>query len=226
MTSANDREPPADRAAESEAELLRRIASADLVAFEAIYDLYGSAAYGVALRITYDEALAQDVVQEAFISVWLNAGRFDPIRGSVKTWLLAIVHNRAIDEVRLRRDTQSLPDPEDEAPSPLTLPDVWREVAERLDATTVREAFAGLPEAQRETLRLAYYEGLTQEEIAERTGTPLGTVKGRTRLGLLGLRRRLADGGDPRFDGRAGHAPDAPDLHDADGTPASAEGDR
>jgi RNA polymerase sigma-70 factor (ECF subfamily) len=78
----------------------------------------------------------------------------------------------------------------------LTLPDVWGQVAERLDEQTVREAFAGLPESQREALRLAYYEGLTQEEIASRTGAPLGTVKGRVRLGLLGLRRRLADYGD------------------------------
>jgi hypothetical protein len=108
----------------------------------------------------------------------------------------------------------------------------------------VRQAFAALPQAQRETLRLAYYDGLTQEEIAERTGTPLGTVKSRTRLGLLGLRRRLADGdenggrgggGEPRLDGRSGDAPDSVDAYDApeahgaseaQSTPASAEGDR
>jgi RNA polymerase sigma-70 factor (ECF subfamily) len=194
MTSANDRVPPAESAATSEPELLRRIASADLVALEALYDLYGSAAYGVALRITSDEALAQDVVQDAFISVWRHAARFDAARGSVKTWLLAIVHNRAIDEVRRRRDTVGLPDPDDDPPPPLTLPDVWTEVAARFDATTVRQAFAALPEPQREALRLAYYEGLTQEEIASRTGTPLGTVKSRTRLGLLGLRQRLSGG--------------------------------
>jgi RNA polymerase sigma factor (sigma-70 family) len=194
MTSPNDRVPPAERAAESETELLRRIASADLVAFESLYDLYGSAAYGVALRITFDEALAQDVVQDAFLAVWRHAARFDPGRGSVKTWVLAIVHHRAVDEVRRRRDTETLPGPDDDPPPPLTLPDVWAEVAEHLDATSVRSAFAELPEPQREALRLAYYEGLTQEEIAARTGTPLGTVKGRMRLGLLGLRRRLADG--------------------------------
>jgi RNA polymerase sigma-70 factor (ECF subfamily) len=226
MTSANDRVPPAESTADSEPELLRRIASADLVAFEVIYDLYGSAAYGVALRITFDEALAQDVVQDAFISVWRHAARFDPARGSVKTWLLAIVHHRAVDEVRSRRAIEGFPDPDDDPPVPLTMPDLWGEVAERLDATTVRQAFAELPESQRETLRLAYYEGLTQEEIAARTGTPLGTVKSRTRLGLLSLRRRLTDGGDGG-DGGDGQ-PDSsraagPGQSDAS---ASAEGDR
>ncbi len=196
MTSAKDLMPPAETAAENEPELLRRIESADLVAFEVLYDLYESAAYAVALRITFDEALAQDVVQDAFISVWCHASRFDPDRGSVKTWLFAIVHHRAVDEVRRRRGTESFPDPEADPPPPLTRQDVWAEVAERLDAAKLREAFASLPEPQREALRLAYYEGLTQEEIATLTGTPLGTVKSRTRLGLLGLRRRLTDGED------------------------------
>ena len=222
MTSANDRVPPPTGVAVSEPELLRRIASADLVAFEAIYDLYGSVAYGVALRITTDQGLAQDVVQDAFISVWRHAAQFDPDRGSVKTWLLAIVHHRALDEVRRRRGIEGLPDPEADPPAPLILPDVWGEVAERLDAESVREAFAALPEPQREALRLAYYEGLTHDEIAARTGTPLGTVKSRTRLGLLGLRRRL-DPGD-RVDGR----PDRPSGTDprARGRRAWAEGDR
>jgi RNA polymerase sigma factor (sigma-70 family) len=228
MTSANDRVPPEARAAESEPELLRRIASADLVAFEALYDLFGSAAYGVALRITSDQALAQDIVQDAFISVWRNAAGFDPARGSVRTWLLAIVHHRAVDEVRRRREIEGLPNPDDDPPPPLTQPDVWGEVAGRLDATTLREAFAGLPEPQRETLRLAYYEGLTQEEIASRTGTPLGTVKSRTRLGLLGLRRRLvqeSDGVDGQVDGIRTPRPETP-RPETPGSRASAEGDR
>jgi RNA polymerase sigma factor (sigma-70 family) len=204
MTSANDRVPPADRAGDNEAELLRRIASADLVAFEALYDLYGSTAYGVALRITFDEALAQDVVQDAFISVWRHAARFDPARGSVKTWLMAIVHHRAVDEIRLRGRTEALPEGDEDPPAPLTLPDVWVEVAERFDATAVRLAFAGLPEPQREALRLAYYEGLTQEEIAVRTNAPLGTVKGRTRLGLQAMRRLIDEPGSrPAADGGA-----------------------
>jgi RNA polymerase sigma-70 factor (ECF subfamily) len=222
MTKAGDG-MPLSRAAESEPELLRRIASSDMGAVEVLYDSYGSLAYGVALRITFDEALAQDVVQDAFISVWRHAARFDPSRGSVKTWLLAIVHHRAIDEVRRRRDLQALPEIEDDLPAPLTMGDVWSEVAERLDARSVRQAFAELPEPQQEALRLAYYEGLTQEEIASRTGTPLGTVKSRTRLGLLSLRRRLGDGdgygygyGHGQSEGRSGAG------HDASGSPAQA----
>jgi RNA polymerase sigma-70 factor (ECF subfamily) len=222
MTKAGEGAPPSG-AAQGEPDLLRRIASADIGAIELLYDSYGSLAYGVALRITFDEASAQDVVQDAFISVWRHAARFDPARGSVKTWLLAIVHHRAIDEVRRRRGLQGLPDMEDDLPAPLTMADVWGEVAERLDARSVRQAFAELPEPQQEALRLAYYEGLTQEEIASKTGTPLGTVKSRTRLGLLSLRRRLGDGdgdghgdGDGQSAGRRGLGRDVP------GTPAQA----
>jgi RNA polymerase sigma-70 factor (ECF subfamily) len=140
-----------------------------------------------------DEALAEDIVQEAFTSVWRHAAQFDPIRGSVKTWLLSIVHHRAIDEVRLRRNLEALPEQDDDPPAALTLPDVWGQVAQRFDAGVVREVFAQLPEAQREVLLLAYYEGLTNEQIAVRTKAPLGTVKGRIRLGLLHLRRALVD---------------------------------
>ena len=194
MRSAEDRTPPAQNADGGDTELLRRIGSADSAAFEDLYDLYGSVAYGVAVRITFDEALAEDIVQEAFTAVWRRAAQFDPGRGSVKTWLLSIVHHRAIDEVRRRRNLEALPEQDDDdAPAALTLPDVWSQVAQRFDAGAVREAFGQLPEAQREVLLLAYYEGLTNEQIAARTRAPLGTVKGRIRLGLLHLRRALVD---------------------------------
>ena len=127
--------------------------------------------------------------------------------------------HRAIDEVRRRRDLQALPEFEDDLPATLTMGDVWSEVAERLDARSVRQAFAELPEPQQEALRLAYYEGLTQEEIASRMGTPLGTVKSRTRLGLLSLRRRLGDGdvdGDGQSERRSGTG------HDTSGATAQA----
>ena len=189
MTTAQDRSSLSSSA--EDAELLRRIRSADPVAFESLYDLYGSVAYGVALRITLDEALAQDVVQDAFIAVWRHAADYDPGRGSLKTWLLAIVHHSAVDELRKRRSVQSLPDEHDEPPAALTLPDVWGQVSSRLDASHVRDAFARLPEAQREVLLLAYYQGLTSEAIAEKTHAPLGTVKSRMRLGLQRLRRAL-----------------------------------
>jgi RNA polymerase sigma-70 factor (ECF subfamily) len=148
-------------------------------------------AYSIAYRITNDATLAEDVVQDAFLGVWRNAARYLEGRGSVKTWLLAIVHHRAIDAIRRRRPTTALPDAETALPAALTLPDVWAEVSASLDAETVRSALKALSDVQREAIELAYFGGLTQTEIAERTGAPLGTVKSRMRLGLLAMRQRL-----------------------------------
>jgi RNA polymerase sigma-70 factor (ECF subfamily) len=152
-------------------------------------------AYSIALRVTGDATLAEDVLQDAFLGAWRHAGRYAEGRGSVKTWLLAIVHHRAVDAVRRRRPTAALPETEDVAPPALTLPDVWGEVSADLDADTVRGALGTLPDAQREAIELAYFGGLTQQEIADRTGAPLGTVKGRMRLGLLAMRKHLLEQG-------------------------------
>lgn len=175
----------ADRAA------LLRIADGELAALEDLYDRYKTMAYSIAYRITNDATLAEDVVQDAFLGAWRNAARYVEGRGSVKTWLLSIVHHRAIDAIRRRRPTTELPDAETPTPAALTLPDVWAEVSAGLDATMVRSALDSLSDVQREALELAYFGGLTQGEIAERTGTPLGTVKSRMRLGLLAMRRSL-----------------------------------
>lgn len=150
--------------------------------------------YGLATRITGDTALAQDVVQDAFVGVWRNASRFSSVRASARTWILSITHHRAVDALRRRRPTQELPDPELPPPTQLTLPDVWLDVSQRLDADDVRRALESLSTVQREAIELAYFSGLTQQEIAARTGAPLGTVKSRVRLGLLALRDVL-DGG-------------------------------
>src|SRR5512146_799865 len=171
--------------------VLLRIANGELAALEDLYDRYKTMAYSIAYRITNDATLAEDVVQDAFLGAWRNATRYVEGRGSVKTWLLSIVHHRAIDAIRRRRPTTDLPDVESALPAALTLPDVWAEVAAGLDAGMVRAALAALPDVQREALELAYFGGLTQHEIAERTGTPLGTVKSRMRLGLLAMRRSL-----------------------------------
>jgi RNA polymerase sigma-70 factor (ECF subfamily) len=176
----------ADRAA------LERIARDELGALDELYERYKTMAYSIAYRITNDATLAEDVVQEAFLGVWRNATRYVEGRGSVKTWLLSIVHHRAIDAVRRRRATVDLPERDDVPPPALRLPDVWGEVATNLDADEVRAALASLTDVQREALELAYFGGLTQTEIAERTGTPLGTVKSRMRLGLLAMRRMLS----------------------------------
>ena len=175
----------ADRAA------LARIADGELAALEDLYDRYKTMAYSIAYRITNDATLAEDVVQEAFLGAWRNAARYLEGRGSVKTWLLSIVHHRAIDAIRRRRPTSELPEIDSGLPEALTLPDVWAEVSANLDAVTVRAALVALSDVQREALELAYFGGLTQQEIAERTGAPLGTVKSRVRLGLLAMRRSL-----------------------------------
>lgn len=192
MTDAKDiagaRQPSIDAA---DRDVLRRVAAGQLDALEELYDRYRTMAYSIALRITADPSAAEDVVQDAFLGAWRNASRYLEGRGSVKTWLLAIVHHRAVDSLRRRRPTTELPEPESPPPTALTVPDIWPEVAERLDAETVRAALATLSDVQREAIELAYFGGLTQQEIAARTGTPLGTVKSRMRLGLLALRGAL-----------------------------------
>jgi RNA polymerase sigma-70 factor (ECF subfamily) len=176
----------ADRAA------LDRISRGELDALDELYERYKTMAYSIALRITNDASLAEDVVQDAFLGAWRNAARYIEGRGSVKTWLLSIVHHRAIDAVRRRRPTTDLPSREEAPPPALRLPDVWTEVVANLDASAVRAALAALTDVQREAIELAYFGGLTQVEIAEQTGTPLGTVKSRMRLGLLAMRKVLS----------------------------------
>lgn len=176
---------------EIDRDILARLGAQDLAALEELYDRYRSMAYGLALRITGDPTAAEDVVQDAFLGVWRHADRYAAARGSVRTWLLSIVHHRAVDAIRRRRPTIELPDPEASSPDPLVSPDVWGEVAGRLDAAAVRAALDALSDVQREALELAYFGGLTQTEIADRTGAPLGTVKSRLRLGLLALRETL-----------------------------------
>jgi len=171
--------------------VLERVAAGELHALDMLYERYRTIAYSIALRITSDASLAEDVVQDAFLGAWRNAGRYAESRASVKTWLLAIVHHRAVDAVRRRRPTVDLPEREDVPPAQLTLPDIWPEVAGHLDREAVQGALGVLSDVQREAIELAYFGGLTQQEIAARTDTPLGTVKSRMRLGLLAMRRAL-----------------------------------
>jgi RNA polymerase sigma factor (sigma-70 family) len=170
---------------------LMRIAAGELHALDELYERYKTMAYSIAYRITNDATLAEDVVQDAFLGAWRNAERYVAGKGSVKTWLLSIVHHRAIDAIRRRKPTAELPDVELVPPPQFQVPDVWAEVSADLDADEVRRALATLSDVQREAIELAYFGGLTQQEVAERTGTPLGTVKSRMRLGLLAMRRVL-----------------------------------
>ncbi len=175
----------------SDEALLERLArGTDELALSELYDRYQGLMYGLALRITRDTQLAQDAVQEAFVGVWRNASRYSGSKASVRTWILSIAHHRAIDVIRRRRATAAIP--EDDAPGDaFTTPDVWPDVVRAVDAAAIRVAMGTLPQPQRQAIEMAYFDGLTQTEIADKTGAPLGTVKSRVRLGLLQLRREL-----------------------------------
>jgi RNA polymerase sigma-70 factor (ECF subfamily) len=172
-------------------DLLLAAAQGDQEAIGRLYDRHQGTMYGLAMRITNDVGLAQDVVQEAMLGVWRNASRFDPGRAKARTWMLALVHHRAIDALRRRRASVALPEADVPPPAALVVPDIWDDVVARLDAASIREALARVPAAQREVLELAYYAGRTQQEIAQMVGIPLGTVKSRVRLGLVALRGQL-----------------------------------
>jgi RNA polymerase sigma-70 factor (ECF subfamily) len=176
---------------------MRQVAAGEIGGLETLYDRHHSMAYALALRITAEPGLAEDVVQDSFLGLWRNAGRYAEAKGTVRGWLLAIVRHRAIDTIRRQRKGVTLDDENsDIVPAALTLPDIWPEVSGRLDAELVRIALDGLPLAQRQAIEFAYFDGLTQREIATLTGAPLGTVKSRMRLGLVALRRDLSDATD------------------------------
>lgn len=187
--------PDVDR---TDRETMERLAGGDLGALERLYEQYGAMSFSIAYRITGDRASAEDVVQEAFLGAWRNAAGYADARGSVRAWLLSIVHHRAIDAVRRRRPTTELPESEAGVPASLVIPDTWAEISASLDRDSVRAALATISAVQREAIELAYFGGLTQPEIAERTGVPLGTVKGRMRLGLEGLRAAMLAAGVDR----------------------------
>jgi RNA polymerase sigma-70 factor (ECF subfamily) len=160
-------------------------ARSDEIAFAELYDRYGSIAYGLALRVVRDETLAQDAVQDAFLAIWRGAARFVPERGKASTWILTLVHRRAVDLVRReqRRRTEPL-----EAREPVADQASAEDVAWlRLERERVQAALRKLPDPQREAIELAYYGGYTQSELAERLGQPLGTVKSRMFAGLTRL---------------------------------------
>lgn len=167
----------------------------DITAFELLYDRHKGPAYSLARRITGTDGNADDVVQETFISVWRAIERYDPRRASVRTWLMRIVHRRAIDQLRSstvhskrRADGEGLVED-------LTATDPAPEATALANEQSgqVREVLSDLPEDQRKAIELAYFGGFSQTEIAEITGLPLGTVKGRMRLGLEKMRASLEE---------------------------------
>jgi RNA polymerase sigma-70 factor (ECF subfamily) len=174
----------------SDEALVALAARSDESALAELYDRYGRIAWSLALRVLRDEALAEDAVQDAFLTLWRTAVRFVPERSSARTWILTLVHRRAVDLVRREERRRADPLPESvEAGSGGADDDAWL----RLERGRVQEALRRIPDREREALELAYYGGFTQSELAQRLGEPLGTIKSRMFTGLARLREQLSE---------------------------------
>ena len=176
-------------------DLMQLVRTGDAAAFEVVYERHATAAFSLAYRMTGRRGQAEDVVQEAFLSLWRSGARYDRARGSVRTWVLGIVHNRAIDALRRstvhdrRRASDEGIEERFEARERTDVEAAWRS-----EAAEVRSALASLPREQSRVIELAYFGGFTHSEIAEMLQTPVGTVKGRMRLGLEKMRHALGAG--------------------------------
>ncbi len=174
-------------------ELITAVAGGDHPALLALYDRHGRIAYGLAYRILGDAGAAEEAVQDAYLRVWRRASTFDASRGGARSWLLTIVHHCAIDLLRRRVGAPPVVAGLDEMADRQSVPDAWSEVSGRIESERVRTAVETLPGEQRRAIEMAFFDGLTHREIAERDGLPLGTVKGRLRLGLRRLSGLLAE---------------------------------
>jgi RNA polymerase sigma-70 factor (ECF subfamily) len=179
--------PSADTNATSDLALVTAIRSGDQGAMAALYDRYSSIVYAVALRVLQDTGAAEDVLQDIFMQLWRNPGAFDASRGNMAAWLAVIARHRAIDALRRRRPENDI---EDVVVS--VEPDLASDADRSRTMDKVRGVLHTMPHQQRSALEMAYFEGLTHSEIAEKTGEPLGTIKTRIRMGLLALRKVLA----------------------------------
>jgi RNA polymerase sigma-70 factor (ECF subfamily) len=183
----------------SDEALLALVSHDDDVALAELYDRYSRAAYGLALRVVRDSSLAEDAVQDAFLTIWRTAGSFLAEKAKPSTWILTLVHRRAVDVVRREERRRAAPLETVDVPDP-TGASTDEEAALRDRRRIVQAALQQLPDDQREALELAYYGGLTQSELAERLSLPLGTIKSRMFTGLRRLRDVLDDAGfDPEL---------------------------
>ena len=178
-----------DLSAARDRRLVRRIEAGDEEAFRSLFATYAPSAMALAVRVVRQTQLAEEIVQEAFLTLWRTPGIFDERRGSVKAWLMTMVHHRAVDAVRReeaqrRRSDEMVGGIREETDDPTDA--VVEAVAAPAERDAVRTALRSLPDDQREVLELMYFEGLSQSQVAARTGAPLGTVKSRA---LLGMRR-------------------------------------
>ena len=178
----------------SDEALVALVARGDEPALAELYDRVGRIAYGLAFRVLRDDRLAEDAVQEAFLGVWRTAAAFRAERAKASTWILTLVHRRAVDLVRREERRRTEPLPDDVPTRPQDATDATDEAAWlRFERERVQAALKQLPDVQREAIELAYYGGYSQSELAERLGLPLGTVKSRMFAGLARLRELLDD---------------------------------
>jgi RNA polymerase sigma factor (sigma-70 family) len=200
MTIATTRSAPMRSAEPADArdeDLVLRVGAGDEQAFRELFGRYAAVAHALAFRLVRQAQVAEEIVQEAFLAVWRNPDRYDAARGSVRSWLMGTVHHRAVDAVRReqaqrRRAEQAaglgpgiVEDPVDDVLAAIDLPRERR---------LVRSALGELPDEQREVIQRMYFDGLSQSQIAEQTGLPLGTVKSRTLLAMRRLRAHLGEG--------------------------------
>jgi RNA polymerase sigma-70 factor, ECF subfamily len=188
----NRRKHRAELASLADEDLMERVREGDAEAFEIIFDRHADVAFSLAYRMCGRRTMAEDVVQESFLSLWRSGARYDRSRGSVRSWVLGVVHNRAIDLFRRDSIRTAKDVADDVALQRLHAPDSTEQEAQRRDeASQVRGALADLPADQRKVIELAYFGGFSHSQIAEMLSLPAGTVKGRMRLGLTKLRVSL-----------------------------------
>jgi RNA polymerase sigma-70 factor (ECF subfamily) len=195
MAGSPGSDPFDNWSAVSDADLITLVTQGDQDALGMLYERYSRAVYSFSLRIVGDAQVAEEILQEVFVRAWQQGGSYQSARGSLITWLLSITHNLSIDEVRRRKRRPQKADSEEPETILASLPDEGSDVEEEVWLSSLRvsiqDALQQLPAAQREAIELAYFQGLTQREIADTLGEPLGTIKTRMRLGMLKLREQL-----------------------------------
>ena len=182
----------------SDEALLKEIAGGAVWAMDSLYERYSRMLYSVAYRMVADHQIAEDLLQDAFLAVWRRSTSYSPQTGAARSWLISILHHRAIDHLRRMRRRSGIveaPLEELELDETTAFPDVWDEAWRSIKSSQVRAALMKIPTEQRLVIELAYFQGWTHAEIAEGTEIPLGTVKARMRLGLHHLKRVLAQMG-------------------------------
>lgn len=174
--------------------LISRVASSDKDALETLYGRYSAPVYSLAMHMLRHEALAEEATQEVFLNIWLKAGSFKPERGEPRSWVMSVAHHKIVDLIRARRRAVAVTEPADYdvlAQIPANQASTEEQVQRNLDRERILDALRQLPDPQREVILLAYFEGYSQSEMAERLDQPLGTIKTRVRLGMQKLRTVL-----------------------------------